>query len=155
MCAFFDEFETLGKERGNQHETGEIKRVVSSLLIQIDDLPSYVVIIAATNHEGLLDKAVWRRFQVKFELTFPTRRNLEIWFKQFESRTNFKFGLEASTLAKKLLGKSYAEAEEFALAVYRQFILKQPLESAKDITISQLKQNGYRNTKNDSPGGES
>ncbi len=152
---FFDEFETLGKERGDQHETGEIKRVVSSLLLQIDDLPSYVVIIAATNHEGLLDKAVWRRFQVKFELPFPTRRNLEIWFKQFENRTNFKFGLEASTLAKKLLGKSYAEAEEFALAVYRQFILKQPLESAKDITISQLKQNGYRNTKNDSPGGES
>jgi SpoVK/Ycf46/Vps4 family AAA+-type ATPase len=34
---FFDEFETLGKERGDTHETGEIKRVVSSLLLQIDD----------------------------------------------------------------------------------------------------------------------
>lgn len=37
---FFDEFETLGKERGDIHETGEIKRVVSSLLLQIDALPS-------------------------------------------------------------------------------------------------------------------
>ncbi|MHB8544835.1 MAG: AAA family ATPase, partial [Leptospirales bacterium] len=47
---FFDEFETLGKERGDIHETGEIKRVVSSLLLQIDDLPDYVVIVAASNH---------------------------------------------------------------------------------------------------------
>ena len=42
---FFDEFETLGKERGDTHETGEIKRVVSSLLLQIDSLPSYVIVI--------------------------------------------------------------------------------------------------------------
>ena len=40
---FFDEFETLGKERGDTHETGEIKRVVSSLLTQLDNLPDYVV----------------------------------------------------------------------------------------------------------------
>ena len=44
---FFDEFDTIGKERGDQHETGEIKRVVSSLLLQIDALPSYVITIAA------------------------------------------------------------------------------------------------------------
>ena len=41
---FFDEFDTLGKERGDVHETGEIKRVVSSLLLQIDALPSHVVV---------------------------------------------------------------------------------------------------------------
>jgi SpoVK/Ycf46/Vps4 family AAA+-type ATPase len=136
---FFDEFETLGKERGDQHETGEIKRVVSSLLLQIDALPSYVVIIAATNHEALLDKAAWRRFQLKMELSKPTRRNLEIWFAQFEKKTNFKFGLEVSTLAKKLLGNSYAEAEEFALAVYRQYVLRLPNTNAKEITTNQLR----------------
>ncbi|MDR2460057.1 MAG: ATP-binding protein, partial [Deltaproteobacteria bacterium] len=54
---FFDEFETLAKERGDAHETGEIKRVVSSLLLQIDALPSYVIVIAATNHDRLLDHA--------------------------------------------------------------------------------------------------
>jgi len=46
------------------------------LLLQIDALPSYVVIIAATNHETLLDKAAWRRFQIKLELGKPFRRNL-------------------------------------------------------------------------------
>lgn len=136
---FFDEFETLGKERGDQHETGEIKRVVSSLLLQIDALPSYVVVVAATNHEALLDQAVWRRFQIKLELERPSRRNLELWFSTFEKKTGFRFGLEPTTIAKKLLGRSYAEAEEFALSVYRQYILRSPCESAKPITMAQLK----------------
>lgn len=141
---FFDEFDTIGKERGDQHETGEIKRVVSSLLLQIDALPSYVVTIAATNHDALLDKAVWRRFQIKIELPKPTRSNLELWFSKFEKRTNFSFGLEPSTLAKKLYGKSYAEAEEFALSVYRQHILRDCIGSAKGITNEQLQLLGYK-----------
>ena len=135
---FFDEFETLGKERGDTHETGEIKRVVSSLLLQIDALPSYVIVIAATNHETLLDKAAWRRFQIRLTLPKPTRDDLQVWFEQFEKRTGFDFGLAPSTLAKKLLGKSYAEAEDFALSVYRRFILRQPDAITKNITQQQL-----------------
>ena len=138
---FFDEFETIGKERGDTHETGEIKRVVSSLLLQIDALPSYVIAIAATNHESLLDKAAWRRFQIRMELPKPSRSDLEKWFETFETRNRnkgFSFGLAYSTLAKKLLGKSYAEAEEFALAVYRQYVLRLPDGKPKDITQKQL-----------------
>lgn len=141
---FFDEFDTIGKERGDQQETGEIKRVVSSLLLQIDALPSYVVTIAATNHDALLDKAVWRRFQLKLELPKPTRANLEHWFSSFEKKMNFSFGLEPSTLAKKLYGKSYAEAEEFALSVYRKFILRSPAVKSKTVTNEQLKLFGYQ-----------
>ncbi|MCL2320784.1 MAG: AAA family ATPase [Oscillospiraceae bacterium] len=135
---FFDEFETLGKERGDIHETGEIKRVVSSLLLQIDSLPSYVIVIAATNHETLLDKAAWRRFQIRLTLPKPTHDDLQVWFEQFEHRTGFDFGFEPSTLAKMLSEKSYAEAEEFALSVYRQSVLKQPECITKDITQTQL-----------------
>ena len=141
---FFDEFDTIGKERGDQQETGEIKRVVSSLLLQIDALPSYVVTIAATNHDSLLDKAVWRRFQLKLELQKPTRANLERWFAAFEKRLNFSFGLEPGTLAKKLYGKSYAEAEEFALSVYRKYILRSPSAKSKQITNEQLRLFGYQ-----------
>jgi SpoVK/Ycf46/Vps4 family AAA+-type ATPase len=135
---FFDEFETLGKERGDTHETGEIKRVVSSLLLQIDALPSYVIAIAATNHETLLDRAAWRRFQMKLTLPHPTKDDLQSWFKLFEKRTNFDFGLEPSILAKKLFGKSFAEAKEFALSVYRQYVLQLPDANAKGITQNQL-----------------
>ena len=131
---FFDEFETLGKERGDIHETGEIKRVVSSLLMQIDDLPSHVIAIAATNHDALLDKAAWRRFQIKLEIPKPTLNNLEKYYRFFEKEKRFTFGLPPSTLANKTLGVSYAEAEEFALSVYRQYVLSLPNDNVKEIT---------------------
>ena len=127
---FFDEFETLGKERGDIHETGEIKRVVSSLLLQIDNL----IAIAATNHDNLLDKAAWRRFQVKMEIPKPTRSGLEEFYRLFEKERGFHFGLQPSTLAKKTLGISYAEAEEFALSVFRQYVLSLPNNNSKAIT---------------------
>lgn len=136
---FLDEFETLGKERGDAHETGEIKRVVSSLLMQIDSLPSYVVVIAATNHETLLDKAVWRRFQVKLDIPKPTRNNLEAYFQHFQREHNFEFGILPSTLAKKTLGLSYAEAEELALEIYRQYILRLPDNDTREVTNQVLK----------------
>lgn len=136
---FLDEFETLGKERGDAQETGEIKRVVSSLLMQIDSLPSYVMVIAATNHETLLDKAVWRRFQVKIEIPKPTRNNLEAFFEYFQRERNFEFGILSSTLAKKTLGMSYAEAEELALEIYRQYVLKIPEGNIKEITNQVIK----------------
>ena len=69
---FFDEFDAVGKERGDVNETGEIKRVVTSLLMQVDDLPNCTVVIAASNHSELLDRAVWRRFQIRLELPAPT-----------------------------------------------------------------------------------
>jgi len=136
---FFDEFETLGKERSDEHETGEIKRVVSSLLLQIDALPSYVVIIAATNHDSLLDTAVWRRFQLKMELSRPSANELELWLSRFENHNKFKFDVGITSMAKMLVGKSFAEAEEFALSVYRQYVLNQPNANIKNITESQLK----------------
>lgn len=136
---FFDEFETLGKERGDVHETGEIKRVVSSLLMQIDALPSYVVVVAATNHDTLLDKAAWRRFQIRLEIPKPTRSNLDEYYRFFEKEKDFRFGLQSSTLAKKTLGVSYAEAEEFALSIYRQYILSLPNGNAKEITEKSIR----------------
>lgn len=129
----------MGKERGDAHETGEIKRVVSSLLMQIDSLPSYVVAIAATNHDSLLDKAAWRRFQVKVNIPKPTRNNLELFFQHFEIEREFEFGILPSTLAKKTLGLSYAEAEELALEIYRQYVLNIPQDNPKEITTQVLK----------------
>lgn len=136
---FFDEFETLGKERGDTHETGEIKRVVSSLLLQIDSLPSYVVVIAATNHDALLDKAAWRRFQIRVELPQPTRANLSTWVALFERKYKFDFGIEPETIAKKVYGCSFAEIEEISIEIYRRYVLSLPVKNAKAITNEVLK----------------
>ncbi|TJW11370.1 AAA family ATPase [Parvibacter caecicola] len=131
---FFDEFETLGKERGDTHETGEIKRVVSSLLLQIDSLPSYVIVIAATNHDILLDKAAWRRFQIRIELPLPTRAALAAWLSLYERKNGFDFGIEPETIAKKIYGCSFAEAEEIATEIYRRYVLSMPTDNTKRIT---------------------
>jgi AAA+ superfamily predicted ATPase len=108
-------------------------------LLQIDALPSYVVIIAATNHDNLLDTAVWRRFQLKLELPKPSANDLELWLSGFEKHNKFKFDVGINSMAKMLVGKSFAEAEEFALSVYRQYVLHQPNADMKNITENQLK----------------
>lgn len=70
---FLDEFDVLAKVRDDQHELGELKRVVNSLIQNIDSFSSDSIIIAATNHPKLLDSAVWRRFDTKLELNIPNQ----------------------------------------------------------------------------------
>lgn len=135
---FFDEFETLGKERGDTHETGEIKRVVSSLLMQIDELPDYVVVVAASNHPELLDRAVWRRFQLRLELPMPTRDQLTRQIETIGKRCETNFGYTAETLAKHMLGQNFAEVEEFCLGIVRRAILDRQTENALSITKRKL-----------------
>lgn len=144
---FFDEFETLGKERGDTHETGEIKRVVSSLLLQIDDLPSHVTVIGATNHPELLDRAVWRRFQLRLTLPMPTRANISLWIEKFQQKHKIEFGFASETIAKKLIGSNYAEIEEFGLSVLRRYIMLLPESNIKSIVTDELKSWNVRNAK--------
>ncbi len=144
---FFDEFETLGKERGDLHETGEIKRVVSSLLLQIDSLPSHVMVIGATNHPELLDRAVWRRFNVRVNLPLPTRSRIEEYFEKFQRKHNIKFGYANSTLAKKMLGCDFSELEEFGISVLRQHVLSLPNPDIKKIVARELEGWNEKNTK--------
>ena len=120
---FFDEFDAVGKERGDLHETGEIKRVVTSLLMQVDDLPSCTVVVAATNHAELLDRAVWRRFQVRLLLNPPSRKGLTTYIERFAATLDEPMGRAPETIAKRLGKVSYAEAEEFCRDVRRRSIL--------------------------------
>ena len=69
---FLDELDSLGKMRDDTRELGELKRVVISLLQNIDALNNEHIIIAATNHDHLLDPAIWRRFAYKMQLNLPT-----------------------------------------------------------------------------------
>ena len=136
---FFDEFDVVGKERGDVHETGEIKRVVSSLLLQVDFLPSYVVAVAATNHPELLDRAAWRRFQVRLDLPAPTPALAEEWFCRFQRQLGVDLGLAPATLAKRFDGASFAEMEQFALEVQREHVLRLPDGDVPAIVAGRLR----------------
>ena len=137
---FFDEFDVVGKERGDIHETGEIKRVVSSLLLQIDNLPSHVLVVTATNHPELLDRAVWRRFQLRLDLPEPTLTLAEEWIQLFEKRLGSELGITISALAKQLKGLSFAELEQFGLDIQRQYVLRLPEEDVGNIVAERLKE---------------
>lgn len=137
---FFDEFDTIGKERGDTKETGEIKRVVSSLLLQMDRLPSYVVVITASNHPELLDRAVWRRFQLRLELIPPDKNQIQRYIDSFVNRTKVNFNYSFKTLSDRLAGLSYAEVEDFCTDVVRRAILNRKQDNAKSIVSEKIKQ---------------
>jgi SpoVK/Ycf46/Vps4 family AAA+-type ATPase len=135
---FFDEFDAIGKERGDIHETGEIKRVVSSLLLQIDDLPSYTVVAGATNHPELLDRASWRRFQLRITLPLPDTRAVACYIENFVGRFDQPLGYSPGAIAKRLGPISYAEVEQFCLDLLRRHILSLGAQPIKTLVADQL-----------------
>lgn len=138
---FFDEFDTIGKERGDRHESGEIKRVVSSLLLQIDKLPSHVIVITASNHPELLDKAVWRRFQLRLELKKPTKKEIKQYIKIFQSQIK-DIKLPINTLATTLMGASFSDIREVCDSITRKYILsfeQGDIENIVDDVLSEWK----------------
>lgn len=70
---FLDEFDAIAKIRDDANELGELKRIVNSLLQNIDSIKNGSIIIAATNHEKLLDPAVWRRFMFRINILKPEK----------------------------------------------------------------------------------
>ena len=86
---FLDEFDAIAKLRGDSQELGELKRVVNSFIQNLDTLGPQSIILAATNHEGLLDSAVWRRFGYRLELSFPTETLRQQLWQQFLGPLDF------------------------------------------------------------------
>lgn len=140
---FFDEFDTIGKERGDTQETGEIKRVVSSLLLQIDRLPSHVIVITATNHPELLDRAVWRRFQLKLKLENPSKKQIGEWIDKFQRDNQMSLDYSKRTLVDNLEGLSFSNLHDFGLDIKRKYILSLPNSNVRNIVKDVL--NGLKN----------
>lgn len=74
---FLDEFDVIAKLRDDKNELGELKRVVNSLIQNIDSLNNDSILIAATNHHELLDPAIWRRFSKVITLEKPQVSEME------------------------------------------------------------------------------
>jgi len=78
-----DEFDALAKMRDDPTEIGELKRLVAVLLQEIDLWPATGLLIAATNHEKLLDPAVWRRFDVQIRFPLPDHRSIRALLERY------------------------------------------------------------------------
>jgi len=121
---FLDEFDTLAKERGDEHDAGEVKRVVSTLLLQLDALPSHVVLVAATNHDELLDRAAWRRFQAIVRLPLPDADERSSYARELAKRIGLSEAFNVEKLARSMGGESYAAVEESVVSLRRREVIE-------------------------------
>lgn len=72
----FDEFDSIGAQRGNSNDVGEIRRVLNSFLQMIEQDTSDSLLLAATNHSELLDHALFRRFDDLIEYDLPEKKEI-------------------------------------------------------------------------------
>lgn len=120
---FFDEFDAIGKARDDIYEHGEIKRVVNSFLQLLDNFCAPSFIIAATNHEHLLDPALWRRFDEI--IYFPRPSVAEIRDLLTMKLKNFPHShLDLRMEAARLKGMSHAEIERICFDSIRACVIE-------------------------------
>jgi SpoVK/Ycf46/Vps4 family AAA+-type ATPase len=120
---FLDEFDAIAKERGDEHETGEIKRVVSSLLQFVDEVPSHVVLVAASNHPELLDRAAHRRFELHLNLPIPTHAQRAAYFESFLASLDKNPGYTPRRLADATEAASFSQLHDLTLDIRRRHVL--------------------------------
>lgn len=116
-----DELDAIAKRRDDVSEVGELKRLVTVLLQEIDDWPPSTLLLAATNHSRLLDPAVWRRFEAVVEFPLPGEEELRTVFREIleldeDSAWPRVFGAA-------MVGSSFAEASRVATRARRDAAL--------------------------------
>jgi SpoVK/Ycf46/Vps4 family AAA+-type ATPase len=107
---FLDEFDQIAKARGNDDkDVGEMRRLVNTLIQLIDYLPQTVLLIAATNHVSIIDKALLRRFQLQISYDLPSQVELDKYYDKLVE----KFPADIKLFQRKY-EISYAEARDHA-----------------------------------------
>jgi SpoVK/Ycf46/Vps4 family AAA+-type ATPase len=114
-----DELDAIAKRRDDATEIGELKRLVTVLLQEIDGWPEHSILVAATNHPELLDPAVWRRFDLVLEFPMPGREAVSQAVRQFtasDSRIGPKW---QEAMAAVLQGVSFSNIQRSILELRR------------------------------------
>jgi SpoVK/Ycf46/Vps4 family AAA+-type ATPase len=126
MVVLFDEFDAIGKDRASLEEHGEIKRVVNSFLQILDGFRSDTVAIAATNHQGLLDPALWRRFDEIVFFDMPDAAAIEDLLRRNLRQIGIHAAVGLGVLAERLVGLSHADIERIARDAVKDMLLSEP-----------------------------
>ncbi|WP_156383922.1 AAA family ATPase [Methylobacterium sp. Leaf456] len=118
-----DEFDAIAKQRGDNTELGELKRLVTVLLQEIDLWPSSSILVAATNHGELLDRAVWRRFDQVLEFPLPSNAELGSIIDLYFGEQSKELGKWKSHIVSISQGKSFSDIQRFAHRVLRKSLI--------------------------------
>lgn len=117
-----DEFDAIAKLRNDSQEVGEIKRVVNTLLQNLDARKNIGFTIGITNHEALLDPAIWRRFDVQIEIPKPPHDVMVRIIKKFMKPLDFD-EKEIKLLAWCIEGSSGADAKSLVQWLKKSSVL--------------------------------
>lgn len=133
---FFDEFDSLGKERNYDNtDSSEMKRVVNTMIQLIDSLPENTIIIAATNQIDLIDEALIRRFELKLEFHNPSKIDLDRLYDQLIS----KYPQEYQKVTR-VYDISFAEAETIVLQEVKENVIASELRRKAVVEVSELQE---------------
>ena len=123
VVALFDEFDALTKDRGDSADHGELKRSVNAVLQMMDGYRGNSILIATTNYESLLDKAVWRRFDeiIKFDMPNLEQINRLLAMKLAGVRRNFE--PTDTQIASLFKGMAHADIERVLRRAVKEMIL--------------------------------
>ena len=125
-----DELDSIAKRRDDATDVGELKRLVTVLLQEVDDWPANGLLIAATNHADLLDPAVWRRFEMRVEFPMPTEESVQQAVETFLGATKASQTWN-DVLAVALRGLSFSDIERELMQARRSAVVQDsPLEDA-------------------------
>jgi len=119
-----DELDAIAKRRDDDQELGELKRLVTVLLQEVDDWPEGGLLVAASNHQELLDPAVWRRFEVQIEFGLPIRDAIEQSLMLFVDDPSALDDTWSAALAEVLIGQSFSDIERQIKHLRRRAVLK-------------------------------
>ena len=123
LVALFDEFDAIGKERGLGDEHGELKRVVNAVLQMLDEYRGRSLIVAATNHEVMLDSAIWRRFEDVLEFDPPTADQIAEFMHLKLRAVRREFDIDEIQIAKRFEGYSFAGIERVVRQAVKAMVL--------------------------------
>jgi len=122
-----DEFDVVGKQRDDQYEHGEIKRVVNNFMQMLDSFNGESLILAATNHEQLLDPGLWRRFDDIIHFQLPNQDEREVLFHHY-FKTLKKKEIDYQILSEISVGLSPADISQVVSECIRQMIIENKTE---------------------------
>ena len=115
-----DEFDQIGKARGNDDkDVGEMRRLVNTVIQLIDYLPQNSLLIAATNHPHIIDVALLRRFQLKIDFKMPTSEMLDVYYDKLLN----DLPKDIQSL-KRQYNISFAEAKDYALTNAKALLIE-------------------------------
>lgn len=138
MVLLLDEVDAIAKNRDDPNDVGELKRVVNSLLQAIDAfLPAEGLAVAASNHQYLLDPAIWRRFDDVVFFPPPTAKERELQLRHLLNGIEYKGPL--ASLVKKMSSLSFADIERVVTEAVKSVILENRESLQSSDILDQLK----------------